>query len=195
MANSPPTATFVHPTAVVDQGAVIGSGTKVWHFCHLMGSCQIGANCILGQNTFVADGVVVGNGVKIQNNVSLYKGVELKDHVFIGPSAVFTNVLNPRAFVERKDEYRPTLVGQGATIGANAVIVCGNTIGEYAMIGAGSVVTKKVPAFGLVYGNPAVQKGWVSRAGERLQFGDNQQATCPRTQEVYQLTQDGIKLA
>lgn len=185
---------FIHPTAVVDPGALIGLGTKVWHFCHLMSGCRIGANCILGQNIFVAKGVEIGDQVKIQNNVSLYEGVVLHNGVFVGPSAVFTNVINPRAQIERKDEYRPTVVGEGATIGANAVIVCGNHIGSYAMIGAGSVVTKDIPAYALVYGNPAVQKGWVSQAGERLHFDDTMHAQCPRTGEKYQLTEDGVRL-
>ncbi|MEM8585467.1 MAG: acyltransferase [Bacteroidota bacterium] len=185
---------FIHPTAVVDQGAIIGLGTKVWHFCHIMSQSKIGSGCILGQNVFVANGVIIGDRVKIQNNVSLYDGVLLDDDVFVGPSAVFTNVLNPRAHVERKDEYRPTKVGKGATIGANAVIVCGHKIGEYAMVGAGSVVTKDISAFSLVYGNPAVHRAWVSRAGERLEFEDGAYASCPRTGEKYKRTEAGVRL-
>ncbi|MEM6395419.1 MAG: acyltransferase [Bacteroidota bacterium] len=186
-------ATYIHPTAVVDKGAVIGLGTKVWHFCHLMSSCRIGSNCILGQNTFVASHVMIGDDVKIQNNVSLYEGVVLDNEVFVGPSAVFTNVLNPRAHIERKAEYRPTLVGQGATIGANAVIVCGNAIGQYAMVGAGSVVTKDVLPFELVYGNPARVMAWVSRAGEKLHFDASGQATCPSSGEKYELKENRVR--
>ncbi|MEM7571996.1 MAG: acyltransferase [Bacteroidota bacterium] len=183
---------YIHPTAVVDQGAQIGTGTKVWHFCHLMAGCEIGQDCILGQNVFVASGVKLGNQVKVQNNVSLYTGVDCADGVFIGPSAVFTNVLNPRATIERKDEYRPTPVGEGATIGANATIICGHRIGTYAMIGAGSVVTKDVLPYALVYGNPALQHGWVSGAGERLKFVDNK-ATCPRSGQAYRLENGSVR--
>lgn len=184
--------TYIHPTAIVDEGARIGTGTKVWHFCHLMPGCEIGQDCILGQNVFVASGVKLGKQVKVQNNVSLYTGLECADGVFIGPSAVFTNVINPRATIERKDEYRPTAVGEGATIGANATIVCGHRIGAYAMIGAGSVVTKDVLPYALVYGNPARQNGWVSAAGERLEF-INDRATCPRSGQVYRLENGSVR--
>ncbi|MBL7805704.1 MAG: N-acetyltransferase, partial [Saprospiraceae bacterium] len=141
---------YVHPTAMLDEGCIVGAGSRIWHFCHLMPGARIGARCILGQNVFIADGVTLGNGVKVQNNVSLYAGVRCEDEVFIGPSAVFTNVRNPRAFIERKSEYRPTLLRKGSTIGANATIVCGITIGEYAFIGAGAVVTRDVPDYALV---------------------------------------------
>ncbi len=157
---------FVHASAVVDAGASIGTETKVWHFCHIMSGAQVGTDCVLGQNVMVGPGVRIGNGVKVQNNVSIYAGVTIEDDVFCGPSMVFTNVLTPRAFVERKDEFRPTLVQKGATIGANATIVCGNKIGRYAMIGAGSVVTDDVPEFSLIYGNPARVKGRVNEQGE-----------------------------
>lgn len=179
---------YAHPTAVIDDGAVIGAGTKVWHFCHVMGGATLGAQCILGQNVFVANGVEVGAGCKIQNNVSLYTGVVLEEDVFCGPSMVFTNVMNPRAHVERKDEYARTRVGRGASIGANATIVCGHDIGEYAFIGAGSVVTREVPAYALVFGSPAKVQGWMSAAGERLEFDESGRAICPRTGERYRLS-------
>jgi UDP-2-acetamido-3-amino-2,3-dideoxy-glucuronate N-acetyltransferase len=162
---------FVHETAVVDEPCSIGSGTKIWHFCHIMAGAVIGENCSLGQNVFVASGCVIGNNVKIQNNVSLYTGVTLEDDVFCGPSAVFTNVTNPRSHVSRKHEYRPTLVRRGATIGANATVVCGTTLGRYAFVGAGAVVTRDVPDFALVYGNPARLRGWMCRCGVRLRMG------------------------
>ncbi len=178
---------YAHPTAVIDDGATIGDGTKVWHFCHVMGGAILGERCILGQNVFVANGVTVGDGCKIQNNVSLYTGVILEDHVFCGPSMVFTNVMNPRAHIERKDEYAQTRVGRGASIGANATIVCGHDIGEYAFIGAGSVVTREVPAYALVFGAPAKVHGWMSAAGERLEFDDQGHATCPHNGARYRL--------
>ena len=159
---------FIHPTAVIDEGCRIGAGTKVWHFCHLMPGAVIGENCILGQNVFVANNVVLGNSVKVQNNVSLYEGVICEDEVFIGPSAVFTNVTNPRSAVNRKNEFKKTVIRKGATIGANATILCGIEIGEYAFVGAGAVVTKTVPAFALVTGNPAVQTGIMNEEGERV---------------------------
>jgi UDP-2-acetamido-3-amino-2,3-dideoxy-glucuronate N-acetyltransferase len=183
---------YAHPTAVIDEGCQIGSGTRVWHFCHLMSGAIIGQNCILGQNTFVAGGVILGNRVKVQNNVSLYTGVRCEDEVFVGPSAVFTNVINPRAGIERKDAYRPTLVRQGASIGANATIVCGVTIGRYALIGAGAVVTHDVPDYALVVGNPARQKGWVSMAGHNLEFDAAGIAVCPETQEKYCLSENTV---
>ena len=158
---------FIHPTSVIDEGCRIGAGTKVWHFCHLMSGAVIGENCILGQNVFVANGVILGNGVKVQNNVSLYEGVICEDEVFIGPSAVFTNVTNPRSAINRKNEFKKTFLRKGATIGANATILCGIEIGQYAFVGAGAVVTKDVPAFALVTGNPAVQRGRMNEKGER----------------------------
>jgi len=175
------TGATVHPTAVVDDGAEIGEGSRVWHFAHVMPGARVGARCVLGQNVMVGPGVVIGDGCKVQNNVSLYAGVTLEDEVFCGPSMVFTNVLTPRAFVERKTEFRPTLVRRGATIGANATIICGVTIGRYAMVGAGAVVTRDVADHALVIGNPARPAGWVSRTGERL--GDD--LVCPRTGERY----------
>ncbi|MFV0606254.1 MAG: acyltransferase [Niabella sp.] len=158
---------YTHPTAVIDEGAIIGSGTKIWHFCHIMPEAIIGENCILGQNVMIADNVVLGNGVKIQNNVSVYECVSIEDDVFVGPSVVFTNVINPRSFINRKSEYQSTIIKKGATIGANATIICGITIGEYAFIGAGAVVTKNVPDFALMVGNPAKQIGEVDKEGNR----------------------------
>lgn len=166
-----PAGAFIHPTAIVDDGASVGPESRVWHFVHICEGAKIGARCSLGQNVFVARGVRVGDGVKIQNNVSLYEGVEIADEVFLGPSCVFTNVHNPRAFVERKSEYRCTLVARGASIGANAVIVCGNTVGRYAFVGAGAVVTRDVPDYALVVGNPARRIGWVCGCGVRLPPG------------------------
>lgn len=182
---------YIHPSAVIDDNVTIGKGTKVWHFCHVLGDCEVGENCVLGQNVMVGPAVHIGNGCKIQNNVSLYKGVTLEEDVFCGPSCVFTNVLTPRAFIERKDEFRETLVCKGATIGANATIICGVTIGPYAMIGAGAVVTRDVPAYALVIGNPGRQGGWVSREGEVL----NEDLVCPRTGEKYRETEDGLTLS
>jgi UDP-2-acetamido-3-amino-2,3-dideoxy-glucuronate N-acetyltransferase len=178
---------FVHESAYVDEGCTLGAGTKVWHFSHLMRGCKVGENCNIGQNVFIAEGVTLGRGCKVQNNVSIYAGVTCEDEVFLGPSMVFTNVLNPRAAVSRKDEYRPTLLKKGTTVGANATIVCGHTLGEYCMIGAGAVVTKDVPAYALMAGVPAQQIGWVSRHGERLSFDANGYAVCPATGEQYQL--------
>lgn len=182
---------FVHPTALVDEGAKIGNGTKVWHFCHIMGKAIIGANCSFGQNVFIANGVVLGNNVKVQNNVSIYEGVECEDDVFLGPSMVFTNVNNPRSAVNRRGQYSKTIVKKGASIGANATIVCGNNIGQFAFIGAGSVVTKEVPDYALLVGNPAKQIGWMSEHGERLEF-KNGFATCPSTKEKYQLINNKV---
>lgn len=164
---------FKHETAIIDKDAIIGNNTKIWHFSHIM-KAQIGENCILGQNVFVANNVKIGNAVKIQNNVSVFEGVEIEDDVFIAPSVVFTNVINPRSFIERKSEYKKTTIKKGATIGANATIVCGNEIGEYALVGAGSVVTKNIKKFALVVGNPAKQKGWVCKCGNKLEFINNE---------------------
>lgn len=174
---------FVHPTAIVDDGAALGPGTKVWHWTHVCGGARVGAECSLGQNVFVAATVTIGDRVRIQNNVSIYDGVTLEDGVFCGPSCVFTNVLNPRAEVSRKDEYRPTLVRRGATLGANSTVVCGVTIGRYALVGAGAVVTRDVPDFALVVGMPARRVGWVSHAGEKL----GRDLVCPRDGRRYRL--------
>jgi UDP-2-acetamido-3-amino-2,3-dideoxy-glucuronate N-acetyltransferase len=184
--------TYIHKTAVVDQPCQIGQGTKIWHFCHLMADCSIGEDCILGQNVFVASEVRIGNRVKIQNNVSLYKGVVCEDEVFIGPSAVFTNVVNPRSAVERKNEFAPTHIGKGATIGANATIVCGRRIGRYAFIGAGSVVTHDVLDYELMTGNPARHAGWMSENGQTLQFDKKGFAVCRATGEQYQLIDNKV---
>jgi UDP-2-acetamido-3-amino-2,3-dideoxy-glucuronate N-acetyltransferase len=182
----------IHPTAVVDEGAQIGSGTKVWHFSHVMSNATIGENCNIGQNVVVSPGVILGNNVKVQNNVSIYTGVICEDDVFLGPSCVFTNVINPRSAVSRRSQYAKTKVGRGATIGANATIVCGNDIGEYAFIGAGAVVTKHVPAFALLVGNPAKQIGWMSRYGNRLRFNKEGFAQCGESGEEYVLNASGI---
>lgn len=179
---------FAHPTAVVDEGCSIGAGTKIWHFSHIMPNCVIGDKCNIGQNVVISPEVVLGKNVKIQNNVSIYTGVTCDDDVFLGPSCVFTNVINPRSAVNRKAEYAKTHVGKGASIGANATIVCGHDIGPFAFIGAGAVVTKTVPAYALVVGNPARQMGWMSEYGHRLQFDENGLATCPESNEKYQLT-------
>jgi UDP-2-acetamido-3-amino-2,3-dideoxy-glucuronate N-acetyltransferase len=178
---------FIHETAIVDQPATIGSGTKIWHWVHVMSGAQIGEGCVLGQNVYVGGKAVLGNNVRVQNNVSIYDRVILADDVFCGPSMVFTNVINPRSSVERKDEYLETRVGKGASIGANATIICGNEIGEYAFIGAGSVVTKPVPAYALVVGNPAKQMGWMSKAGVRLTFDEEGMAVCDETGERYKI--------
>ena len=181
---------FIHESAYVDADCQIGAGTKVWHFSHLMRGCHLGENCNIGQNVVIAEGVTLGRGCKVQNNVSIYQGVTCEDEVFLGPSMVFTNVLNPRAAVSRKSEYRPTLLKKGTTVGANATIVCGHTLGEYCMIGAGAVVTKDVPSYALMTGVPARRTGWVSRHGEKLVFDENDYAVCPATGEEYVL-QDG----
>ncbi len=183
---------FVHPTAVIDPGAAIGSGTKIWHFCHIMSDASVGKDCTIGQNVMVGDGVVLGDRVKVQNNVSLYSGVTCENEVFIGPSAVFTNVINPRGAISRKHEFRNTLVCKGATIGANATIICGHTIGEYAFIGAGAVLTHSAPPYSLFLGNPARQSGWVSACGHRLAFDATGRATCPESGEQYQLQNDQL---
>lgn len=182
------TAYFAHETAVVDAGCQIGAGTKIWHFSHIMPNCVIGEKCNIGQNVVISPEVVLGKNVKIQNNVSIYTGVTCDDDVFLGPSCVFTNVINPRSAVNRKAEYAKTHVGKGASIGANATIVCGHDIGPFAFIGAGAVVTKTVPAYALVVGNPARQMGWMSEYGHRLQFDENGLASCPESNEKYQLT-------
>jgi UDP-2-acetamido-3-amino-2,3-dideoxy-glucuronate N-acetyltransferase len=163
-------AYYVHPSSIIDDGAIIGTGTKIWHFCHVFRGAKIGRNCILGQGCSVSARAVIGDRCKLQNGISLYDGVTLEDEVFCGPHMIFTNVITPRAFIERKTEFRPTRVGRGATLGAGAVIVCGVQIGRYALIGAGAVVTRNVPPFALVYGNPARVKGYVSRCGNRLEF-------------------------
>lgn len=186
------TSVYIHPTAIVDEGCTIGEGTKIWHFAHIMPDCVIGRNCNLGQNVVVSPQVVLGNNVKVQNNVSIYTGVICEDDVFLGPSMVFTNVINPRSAIVRKDQYKKTKVGKGASIGANATIVCGNDIGAYAFIGAGAVVTKYVPPYALVVGNPAKQTGWISEYGHRLQFDANGLAFCPESQEKYQLTEGTV---
>lgn len=184
---------FVHPTAVVDEGCEIGSGTKIWHFSHIMPHCKIGENCNIGQNVVVSPGVVLGKNVKVQNNVSIYTGVQCEDDVFLGPSMVFTNVINPRSAVNRKDQYMKTLVKKGASIGANATIVCGHDIGAFAFIGAGAVVTKAVPDYALVIGNPARQTGWMSEYGHKLTFNTEGVAVCPESQEKYKLENGRVK--
>jgi len=184
-----PTA-FVHASAIVDEGAVVNADCKIWHFVHVLSNTSIGRGSVLGQNVMADPNVNIVSGCKIQNNVSLYKGVTLEADVFCGPSCVFTNVLTPRAFFERKDEFLPTLVRMGATIGANATIICGVTIGRYAMIGAGAVVTKDIPDHALVVGNPARHLGWVGRSGDRL----DENLVCPRTGERYQLSDSGLSL-
>lgn len=176
-----------HETAVIDPGCTIGEGTRIWHFSHIMRDCVIGKNCNIGQNVFIASGVRLGNNVKIQNNVSLYTGVICEDDVFLGPSCVFTNVINPRSAISRKDQFQTTYLHKGVSIGANATILCGHTIGEYALIGAGAVVTQNIPPYALVVGNPAQQIGWVSEYGHRLHFDSKGMATCPESGERYQL--------
>lgn len=183
---------FAHPTAVIDEGAKIGVNSKIWHFSHIMPTAIIGKNCNLGQNVFVANKVILGDNVKVQNNVSIYTGVTCENDVFLGPSMVFTNVINPRSAVNRKNEYLRTTVGKGASIGANATIVCGNDIGEYAFIGAGSVVTKAVKPYALLVGNPARQIGWMSQHGSRLEFNKNKQATCKESGIIYILKNEQV---
>jgi len=178
---------FAHPSAVIDEGCTIGAGTKIWHFTHLMTGCEIGNSCNLGQNVVVSPGVTLGNNVKVQNNVSIYTGVACEDDVFLGPSMVFTNVVNPRSHVNRRNEYQKTLVRKGATIGANATIVCGIEIGRYSFIGAGAVVTKSVSPYALVVGNPGRQTGWVSEYGRKLKFDEQGLAECSESHEKYQL--------
>ncbi|MFA6129461.1 MAG: acyltransferase [Candidatus Omnitrophota bacterium] len=190
MENTKPVNYFKHESAFVDDGALIGEGSKIWHFSHVLKNTRIGKNCILGQNVMVGPDVTVGDKCKIQNNVSIYKGVILEDEVFCGPSCVFTNVYNPRAFIERKDEFRPTLVKHGATIGANATIVCGVTIGRYALIGAGAVVKKDVPDYGIVVGVPAVLKGWACRCGVTLPKTKKPVLTCPSCKSGYRVSKN-----
>jgi UDP-2-acetamido-3-amino-2,3-dideoxy-glucuronate N-acetyltransferase len=182
---------FAHETAIIDEGSEIGEGTKIWHFSHVMTSCKIGKNCNLGQNVVISPQVTLGNNVKVQNNVSIYTGVTCEDDVFLGPSVVFTNVVNPRSAVNRRGQYAKTTVKRGVSIGANATIVCGHDIGDYAFIGAGAVVTKNIPAYALVIGNPARQVGWMSEYGHKLIFNTSGLAVCPESQEKYQL-KDGV---
>ncbi len=183
---------FAHETAIIDDDCEIGVGTKIWHFSHIMPGCKIGKNCNIGQNVVISPLVVLGRNVKVQNNVSIYTGVICEDDVFLGPSMVFTNVINPRSAINRKNEYAKTVVKHGASIGANATIICGNDIGRFAFIGAGAVVTKNVPDYALVIGNPAKQTGWMSEYGHKLSFDKNGLATCPESQEKYQLKEGRV---
>ena len=183
---------YAHPTAVIDEGCEIGDGSKIWHFSHIMKNCVIGEGCNIGQNVVVSPEVQLGKNVKVQNNVSIYTGVICEDDVFLGPSMVFTNVTNPRSAVVRRGQYEQTLVKKGASIGANATIVCGHDIGKFAFIGAGAVVTKEVPAYALVVGNPARQIGWMSEYGHRLNFDDTNRATCPESGEQYELKDNTV---
>jgi UDP-2-acetamido-3-amino-2,3-dideoxy-glucuronate N-acetyltransferase len=184
---------YAHPTAVIDEGCEIGAGTKIWHFCHIMSNCKIGNNCNLGQNVVVSPEVVLGSNVKVQNNVSIYTGVVCEDDVFLGPSVVFTNVVNPRSAINRRGQYAKTTVKHGATIGANATIICGHDIGRFAFIGAGAVVTKNVADYELVIGNPARHGGWISEYGHKLLFDKSGQAVCPESQETYRLENGTVK--
>jgi UDP-2-acetamido-3-amino-2,3-dideoxy-glucuronate N-acetyltransferase len=184
---------FVHPTSVVDEPVEIGEGTKIWHFSHVMSGAKIGRNCIIGQNVFIGSGATLGNNINIQNNVSIYDGVVLEDDVFCGPSMVFTNVFNPRSFISRKKEFRKTVVGKGATIGANTTIICGNKIGQYAFIGASSVVTKDIPDYALVYGNPGRVKGWICQCAEEIIFRSGR-AKCQMCGKRYQKDRSSVKL-
>lgn len=184
---------FYHQSSFIDDNCIIGDGTKIWHFSHIMSKSKIGSNCNIGQNVVISPNVVIGNNVKIQNNVSVYTGVVCEDDVFLGPSMVFTNVINPRSSVTRKDEFQSTIVKKGASIGANATIVCGVSIGKYSFIGAGSVITKNVEDYALVYGNPGIQYGWISEYGEKLDFNQSGQAICPHTQEKYILENNLVK--
>lgn len=176
---------FIHPSAIIDEGARLGTDTRVWHFTHIMPRAVVGSRCVIGQNVFIDNCVEIGNGVKIQNNVSVYNGVKIEDDVFVGPSVVFTNVINPRSFIERKQEFKQTIIERGATIGANATIICGITVGAYAFIGAGSVATKDVAPFSVVYGNPATPKGWISKAGYPLVLNTEGQGVCSKTGVKY----------
>lgn len=183
---------FAHETAVIDEGCLIGEGTKIWHFSHIMPECEIGEGCNIGQNVVISPKVKLGNNVKIQNNVSVYTGVICEDDVFLGPSMVFTNVINPRSAINRRGKYLSTIVRKGASIGANATIVCGNNIGEYAFIGAGAVVTREVVPYALVVGNPARQIGWISEYGHRLDFNEKGEANCPESGFTYQLKEGKV---
>lgn len=183
---------FAHETSVIDEGSIIGNGTKIWHFSHIMPNCKIGDNCNIGQNVVVSPKVVLGSNVKVQNNVSIYTGVICEDDVFLGPSMVFTNVINPRSAIKRQDQYLETIVRKGASIGANATIVCGNNIGEYAFIGAGAVVTKEVAPYALVVGNPSKQIGWISEYGHRLYFDEKGFANCPESGDKYCLKDNEV---
>jgi UDP-2-acetamido-3-amino-2,3-dideoxy-glucuronate N-acetyltransferase len=183
---------FAHETAVIDDGCQIGKGSKIWHFSHIMPNCKIGERCNIGQNVVISPEVILGNNVKVQNNVSIYTGVECEDDVFLGPSMVFTNVTNPRSGVNRRDQYAKTVVKTGASIGANATIVCGHDIGKYAFIGAGAVVTKHVPDYALFVGNPARQIGWMSEFGHRLEFDDQGHACCPESEQEYVLIENAV---
>lgn len=184
---------FAHETAVIDEGCSIGAGTHIWHFSHVMSQCVIGENCNLGQNVVVSPGVVLGRNVKVQNNVSIYTGVICEDDVFLGPSMVFTNVINPRSAISRKNQYGKTLVKRGATIGANATVICGHTIGEFAFVGAGTVVTKDVKPYALIIGNPGRQAGWMSEYGHRLNFDENNRAVCPESGVFYLLKNQAVE--
>ena len=184
---------FIHSSSVIDNSARVGQGTKIWHFSHIMSKSVIGMNCNIGQNVVISPKVKLGNNVKVQNNVSIYTGVECEDNVFLGPSMVFTNVINPRSSIVRRNEFKKTIVREGASIGANATIICGVEIGKFSFVGAGSVVTKDVNDYELVYGNPAVHKGWISEFGEKLDFNQSGQATCPHTQEKYILENNKVK--
>lgn len=184
---------FAHPSAVIDEGCVIGKGTKIWHFSHIMPNCTLGENCNIGQNVVISPEVVLGKNVKVQNNVSIYTGVTCDDDVFLGPSMVFTNVTNPRSAVNRRGEYAKTHVGKGASIGANATIVCGHNIGEFAFVGAGAVVTKHVPAYALLVGNPARQIGWMSEFGHRLEFNIEGIAVCSESGQKYKLNESNVE--
>ena len=184
---------FIHETAVIDEPCTIGSGSKIWHFSHIMTDSVLGDNCNLGQNVVVSSKVILGNNVKVQNNVSIYTGVICEDDVFLGPSMVFTNIINPRSAVVRRDKYVSTLIKRGASIGANATVICGNTIGEFALIGAGSVITRDIAPYALVVGNPAKQIGWVSEYGNRLEFGESGKATCDESGQEYLLENDSVR--
>jgi UDP-2-acetamido-3-amino-2,3-dideoxy-glucuronate N-acetyltransferase len=184
---------FAHHTAIIDEGCVIGNDTKIWHFSHIMTNCKIGSKCNIGQNVVVSPNVILGNNVKVQNNVSIYTGVICEDDVFLGPSMVFTNVINPRSAINRREQYTSTRVGKGASIGANATIVCGNDIGKFAFVGAGAVVTKEIPPYGLVVGNPAKLIGWVSEYGHTLKFSEHGMAVCPESHQTYELINQKVK--
>lgn len=183
---------YSHPSAIIDEGCEIGKDTKIWHFSHIMPNCKLGERCNIGQNVVISPEVILGNNVKVQNNVSIYTGVICEDDVFLGPSCVFTNVINPRSAINRRGEYAKTTVKRGATIGANATIVCGNDIGEYAFIGAGAVVTKNVPAYALLVGNPAKQMGWMSEFGHKLKFNSQNEAICPESGDKYILINNSV---